>query len=183
MKITQDDMMSWVDGTLDGARRVEVDAYLQAHDEDAQLLADMKDAMSALHDWNAAEPVAVSDNFWPQLREKLPAKAGSGWNISRLAQTLFPARGWRLRAGAAAAMVFVALGALFFAPKNSTHRVEAQPTTLSASEKQFIRQSLVQHRTYVAVQPLTSIQTPPADGRNDDGDGNDDGGNSEYVPQ
>ncbi len=183
MKITQDDMLGWVDGTLSAARRAQMQEHLRGNDEDAQLLADMKDAMSALHDWNAHDTIAANDNFWPHLREKLPERAGRGWNFSRLASRFFPARAWRLRAVVAVAMLFVALGALFLAPKNATQRLEAQESALSVSEQQFIRRSLVQHCTYAAVQPLGSMQAAPADGRNQDGDGNDDNDGGEYVPQ
>ena len=68
----------------------------------------------------------------------------------------------------------------FFAPKNATRVAEAAPK-LSLSEQQFIRQSLVQHRTYAAVQPLTIKPVSP-DGHNQDGDG-EDTDNEDYAPQ
>lgn len=187
MKITQDDMMNWVDGTLDVTRRQEVDEYLAQHREDAELLADMKDALNALHDWNAAEPVAVSDNFWPRLREQLPERAGGAGvrgGVSRLTQWLWPQRSaWRISGAVAAITLLVIVAASIFAPKNATPRVEAK--ALSASEQQFIRQSVVQHRAYAAVEPLRLVPLAPADGRNQDGDdGGDDGGDTEdYAPQ
>lgn len=186
MKITQDDMMNWVDGTLDVSRRQEVDAYLAQHREEAELLADMKDALNALHDWNAAEPVAVSDNFWPRLREQLPERAGGQGvrgGVSRLTQWLWPQRSaWRVSMGAAFVALITIMAATIFAPKNATHRVEATP--LSVSEQQFIRQSLVQHRAYAAVEPLRLVPPAPADGRNQDGDDGDDSGDDEgYAPQ
>jgi len=187
MKITQDDMMNWVDGTLDAGRHQQVDEYLALHAEDAELLADMKEALNALHDWNAAEPVAVSDNFWPRLREQLPERAGGAGmrgGVSRLTQWLWPQRSaWRVSGAAAAIALIAIVAASIFAPKNATHPAEAAP--LSASEQQFIRQSLVQHRAYAAVEPLRLVPLAPADGRNQDGDdGGDDSGDSEnYAPQ
>ncbi len=189
-KVTKDELMDWMDGTLSATRRAEVDAHLSANAEDAQLVADMKEALGMLHEWNAAESVTVSDNFWPQLRDKLPEKPGSGWHgqVSRLGNWLMPRREWKVRAGVAVFAVCAALATLFFAPKNATHTVQAQTYTLSADEQQFVRQSLMQHRTYAAVQPLNTAPVAQTDGRNQDGDGNDDsgdGGNSsgEYVPQ
>ena len=187
MKITQDDMMNWVDGTLDVARRQEVEEYLAQHREDAELLADMKEALSSLHEWNAAEPVAVSDNFWPRLREQLPERAGGQGvrgGASRLAQWLWPQKtAWRISGVAAAIALLVVVAASFFTPKDATQRVEA--ASLSASEKQFIQQSLVQHRTYAAVEPLRLVPLAPTDGRNQDGDdgGDDSGENEDYAPQ
>ncbi|HVF85351.1 MAG TPA: hypothetical protein VM821_05185 [Abditibacteriaceae bacterium] len=187
MKITQDDMMNWVDGTLDVARREEVEEYLAQHREDAELLADMKDALNALHDWNTAEPVAVGDNFWPRLREQLPERAGGQGvrgGVSRLAQWLWPQKkAWRISGAAAAFAVLAIMLALNLAPENATPRVEA--AALSASERQFIRQSLVQHRAYAAVEPLRLVPLVPADGRNQDGDdgGGDSGDDEDYAPQ
>ncbi len=186
-KVTQDEMLNWLDGTLSIERRAEVDAYLAQNGEDAQLLADMKDAMSVLQDWNQSESVAVSDNFWPQLRDKLPAKPGSSWSgqLARLSNWILPRREWKLRAGVAVFATCAALATLFFAPKTSTHSVQAETRTLSADEQLFIRQSLVQHRTYAAVQPFGVPPMTLNDGRNQDGDDGDNGGDGsgEYIPQ
>jgi anti-sigma factor RsiW len=158
-KLSTDDMMHFVDGTLEPARQSEVDLYLQQNPEEAELLADMKMALGALHEWNEAEPVQVSEDFWPKLRDKLPERAGSGWlrNISHsLGEVLWPRRSpWQLSARAAAVAVLVALGISFFSPKGATPNAQA---ALSSAERQFIEQSLVQHRAYAAVQPMISHQ-------------------------
>ena len=184
-KVTQDELMDWVDGTLSDSRRAQVDAHLAHHAEDAQLVADMQEALGMLHEWNAAETVSVSDNFWPQLRDQLPSKPGSGWHgqVSRVGSWLMPRREWKVRAGVAAFAVCAAFAILFFAPKNATHTVQAQTHALSPDEQQFIRQSLVQHRTYAAVQPFNAAPVTQSDGRNQDGDGDDSGNGSEYIPQ
>lgn len=180
-------MLDWLDGTLSDSRRTEVDVYLAQNGEDAQLLADMKDAMSALNDWNASETIAVNENFWPQLRDKLPAEPGGGWSgqLARLGNWIAPRREWKLRAGVAVFATCAALMTLFFAPKNATNNAQAETRTLSLDEKQFIQQSLVQHRTYAAVQPLMNAPVVQTDGRNQDGDDGDegDGGSGEYIPQ
>lgn len=184
-KLSTDDMMRFVDGTLEPARQSEVDLYLQHNPEDAELLADMKMALGALHEWHEAEPVKVSEDFWPKLRDKLPERAGNGWlrNISHsLGEMLWPRRSpFQLSARAAAAAVLVALLISFFSPKGATNRVEA---ALSSADRQFIQQSLVQHRAYAAVQPMTGPAISLGDGRNQDGDDSGDGDDDSdtYTP-
>ena len=151
-KISEDDMLAFVDGTLDADRAREVEEFLAHNEDEAPLAHDMKMALDALHDWDAAEPVAVSAAFWPELRDKLPAQPGrrgvrgllAQWGlVSPLGQ---PSRAVTFSARAAVVAAGVALLALFFAPQKATQRLEAEPFT--AADKAFIQQSLKRHEAY-----------------------------------
>lgn len=47
--VNEDDLHAYVDGTLDPARRLQVEAWLAAHEEDAQRVADLTEQNHALH--------------------------------------------------------------------------------------------------------------------------------------
>lgn len=184
-KLKDDDMMQYLDGTLDAARLAEVEKYLQTDAEDARLLADMKLAMGALREWDEAEPVRVSDNFWPALRDKLPERPQRSWLRGASAQLgawLWPAHSpLRLSARVAAIAVFVALAVSFLSPRQAVHNVQA--TDLTAADKMFIQQSLARHDAYVTSQSLSSaLPLRNSDGRDGDGDGEDDEGD-DYTPE
>jgi anti-sigma factor RsiW len=190
-KISEDDMLAFVDGTLDADRAREVEEFLAHNEDEATLAHDMKIALDALHDWDAAEPVAVSAAFWPELREKLPAQPGrrgvrgvlAQWGlISPLGQ---PSRTLTFSARAAVVAAGVALLALFFAPQKAT-------PSLSAEDKAFIQQSLKRHEAYELVQSAGGANLlrgeRASDGRDSDGDGDDDigtggdDGGDAYIP-
>lgn len=182
--LKNDDMMGYLDGTLDAARLAEVEAYLQTDAEDARLLADMKLAISELHAWDEAEPVRASDNFWPALRDKLPERPQRSWMRGASAQLgawLWPAHSpLRLSARVAAIAVFVALAASFLSPKDAVRNTHA--TELTSADKTFIQQSLARHDAYVTSQSLSSaLPLHNSDGRDGDGDGGDDDGD-DYTP-
>ncbi len=187
-KLSTDDMMAYVDGTLDPARLAQVEKYLESNAEDAALLADMKMALTELHAWDEAEPVRVSDNFWPELRDKLPeAPPKRNWlrgTASQLGSWLWPSNSpLRLSARVAAVAVFVALLASFFAPKNATQNSIARD--LTPADQAFIQQSMARHDAYVTSQSLGGGSTllRSGDGRDSDGDGDDSDADAEdYIP-
>jgi len=182
-KLSQEEMLRFVDGTLDEQRALEVDEFSKIEDEDARLLLEMREAVGLLREWDEAEPVHASADFWPKLRDQLPASPPRNWwsRITAGAEQIAPRRSvWQLSMKAAVAAVVIALAATFFAPKNAQQNLTAAP--LSPAAQQFIDQSVVRHRTYTAVQP-PAIGVVPADGRAQDGDddGEDDGDGS-YTP-
>lgn len=186
MKMTNDDLMGYVDGTLDAARLAQVEAHLRANAEDAQLASDMKMALGALHDWNEAEPIRASENFWPALRDKLPAqpgRGGMGAMTSRVGEWLWPRRSpLRLSVGVAALAAFIALAASFSGPQQAINTVSAK--NLTPADEMFITQSVARHDAYVTVQSLgggmSSLRS--GDGRDGDGDGEDDSPDDGYTP-
>jgi anti-sigma factor RsiW len=174
-KLNNEDLMDYVDGTLDAARLTLVEEHLKASPEEAQLVADMKLALSALHEWDAAEPVRVSDNFWPELRDRLPEKPQRSWwrgASSQMGEWLWPARSpMRISAGIAAIVLFAAMAASFFAPQKARRPIVAD-APLTTADRMFIQQSLGRHKAYDMVQPLTgSMPLAIGDGRDGDGDG------------
>jgi anti-sigma factor RsiW len=103
--VNEDDLHAYVDGALDPVRRLQVEAWLAAHAEDAQRVADWTEQNRALH--------AVFDSV---LNEPLPldlVRAAAGH--SRMTPR------WR---GIAAAIVLVATGASgFFIGRQSVEPV------------------------------------------------------------
>jgi anti-sigma factor RsiW len=183
-KLSNEDLMDYVDGTLDAARLTLVEQHLKASPEEAQLVADMKLAMSALHEWDAVEPVRVSEDFWPKLRDRLPEKPQRSWWRSasaQMGQWLWPAHSpLRLSARAAVVAMVIAIAAWFFAPQPAQRQVEA--ITLTADDRAFIQQSLGRHKAYDMVQPLNgSMPVAVGDGRDGDGDG-EDSNDEPYTP-
>lgn len=119
---------------------------------DQQRLDDAKLAMMALQAWEEAEPVQVSENFWPSLREQLPERPPhSAWHraTASLSAWLWPAHS-PLTASMRVAMVVaaVALASFWFAPQQAINPVVADFT---AEESAFIERSLQRHDTYVTV--------------------------------
>jgi anti-sigma factor RsiW len=184
-KLHTDDMMAYVDGTLDESRLAQVEEYLKTHAEDAALLADMKMALTELHAWDEAEPVRVSENFWPALRDKLPEAPKRNWlrgTTAQLGVWLWPSHSpLRLSARVAVIAAFIALAASFFAPKDAT--VSVQAGALTAQDQAFIQQSMARHDAYVTSQSLSGGSTllRTGDGRDSDGDG-DDTDTDPYTP-
>ncbi|HVF09528.1 MAG TPA: hypothetical protein VNA16_01925 [Abditibacteriaceae bacterium] len=183
-KINDSEMMDYVDGTLDAARVVAVEEYLQSNAEDAQLVADMKLAMASLREWDEAEPVHVAPDFWPRLRDKLPDKPQRSWlrrtaaHFSSWAAPLHSP--WRASVPVAVIVVFIAMAAFLLGPKDSTRSSVATP--LSPAEKTFIQQSLDRHAVYDSAQPLSSsIPVVVGDGSSaEHGDEDDD--DSDHQP-
>jgi anti-sigma factor RsiW len=189
-KLSNDTLMDYLDGTLDTARRAEVEAHLAVNPEDAALVADMKAAVSALQEWDKAEPVAVSNDFWIGVRNQLPDKPGRNplrTLGTQIGQWLWPAQSpLRLSTRIAAIAVFVALGMAMFSPREATKSLMAEG--LSDADKTFINQSVSRHTAYVSTQPLSNgLNFSVNDGRDGDGDGEDEEegegeGSGSYTP-
>ena len=133
--------------------------------EDLSALEDAMLAMNALQDWAQDEPIAAREDFWPRLREKLPAQPPrSAWQrtLGVLGAWLWPAHSSiaaSMRIAVLAAII--ALSAFWFAPQRAIQPVAAD---FSAEETAFIQRSLKQHDNYVATGPADgSFEIPAGD--------------------
>ncbi len=157
-----------------------------AHDgnlsaEDLSALNDAMLAMNALQDWAQDEPIQAREDFWPRLREKLPAQPPR--SVSRRVLGVLGGWLWPAQAPIAASMrvavlvAIVALASFWFAPQRAVSPVSA----FSAEETAFIQRSLQQHDNYVATGPADgSFEIPAGDASSaDDGESEP---NVEYVP-
>ena len=152
-RLSNEQMMDYLDGTLSAAERARVEAHLGENAEDAQTVRELQFALSATQAWRAQDELRVSENFWPQLRDNLgPAPQRSWWSRlvgpARGGLATKPAARWSM--GAALAAVVLALGAMFFAPQNA--QTPAIATDISAADKAFIQQSVRKHEAYVTGQ-------------------------------
>lgn len=144
-KMKDVEMIDILDGKLD---------VKEMHESDAAQLEDMKLAMKALKAWDEAEPVQVSENFWPKLRDKLPERPPRS-----------PVRRFALQLGAllwpthspltasirvAALAAILALASFWFAPQQAQQPAAA---IKSPGETAFIQRSLKKHKNYVTAQP------------------------------
>lgn len=180
MKMTNELLIDYLDGTLDDARRGAVEAHLQTNAEDAALVAEIRAAQVALQEWSEAEPVRASDDFWIKVRNQLPAKPGRTSIGARVLNWLWPrqAGGFALPARVAAVALAVVMALSLFTPREATHTATAD---LSPSDHAFITLSVQRHSAYIATQPLAGSDPALSDGRNGDGDGEDDS-HEDYSP-
>ncbi|PQV64863.1 Putative zinc-finger [Abditibacterium utsteinense] len=151
-RLSNDQIMDYLDGTLSPSETARVDNHLKNHAEDAQMVDELRFAMGAAKQWHESEPLQVSENFWPQLRENLgPVPQRSAWSKlkNQVAGAFGPSRAARLSLGAAFAIIAIAASALLFSPQSATN----QAVALSDADKTFIQQSVQKHEAYVQSQP------------------------------
>lgn len=173
-KLSEVEIMDYLDGTLDATRREEVAAYLHDHEDEAMEVADMKLAMSALKDFDESDPIRVSDDFWPKLRDKLPEQPKRSWVRSVTVQAsawLMPNRSpLRLSIGAAMVAMFLAMAVFLSGPQQTVHHSEA----LTTEEAAFVKKAVERHSNFVESQPLSSsLPLPVGDSRSADSDDED----------
>ena len=152
-RLSNEQIMDYLDGTLGADERARVDAHLQTNAEDAETVRELQFALNATQAWHAQDELRVSENFWPQLRDNLgPAPKRSWWSNlvsgTRGGLAAKPATRWSM--GAALAAIVLALGAMLFAPQNAS--TPAIATDISAADKAFIQQSVQKHEAYVTSQ-------------------------------
>lgn len=155
MKLDANEMMDYLDGTLDDARRAKVEAHLAVDAEDRELVALMRASMSALHELDEREPVRASDDFWIKVRNGLPSSPPRRSFWAQLTGALWPQPGVSAsRAGlslrVAVVAGIVALMGVWFAPQQSQREVHA----ISPDAKAFIQMATDRHKAYVSSQPL-----------------------------
>lgn len=168
--LTNEQIMDYLDGTLEPTELARVETHLKNNPDDAQLVAEMRFALGAAKEWHGSEPLQVSENFWPTLRENLgPAPKRSAWSQlkNQVAGVFGPSRAARLSFGAALAAIAIAASALLFAPKNATQPAVAD---ISAADQAFIRQSVQKHEAYIQTQPVPGDASNLESGDEDDND-------------
>ena len=152
-RLTNEQIMDYLDGALSPAEMQKIEAHLEVNQEDAECIRDLQMAMGAVQEWHTSEPLRVSDNFWPSVRDQLgpapkrPALSQLGKSLTGLFGTAPTAR-WSM--GAAFAAIVIALGALLFSPQHATTPVMA----LTPADQTFIQQSVQRHEAYIASQPV-----------------------------
>lgn len=153
MKLSNNDIMDYLDGALDPKREALIEEHLRGNTEDASLIAEMKEARALLQDWDQTEPVALSADFWPKLRDKLPPEgpqrsALRGFGAS-LGAWLWPSHsraGLSVRVAVVAAIM--AMAAFFAAPRH-----DVQPV-IANDDASFIRRSIERHADYLSAPPV-----------------------------
>jgi len=176
-RLTNDQIMDYLDGVLAPDEVLRLEAHLQQNVEDAELVRELRFASVATQDLRTNEEYRVSENFWPQLRDKLgPAPRRSP--LRRLSLSLIKAlnpvtgnsRGGRYSVGAALAAIVLALGLSFFGPKNTVDQPRAQDLP-SPADMAFIQSSTDRHDAYVAAEPVipgdASVRETGADDEED----------------
>jgi anti-sigma factor RsiW len=154
-RLTNEQIMDFLDNACTPEERARIEAHLEKNQEDAELVNELRFAMNAAQDWHQSEPVQVSENFWPKLRDNLGPAPSRGMLSSfqkSMRQMFGTSPASRLSLGAAMAAVVVAMGIFLFAPQNAQQPVMAnQPT---AQDMAFIQQSVQQHKEFVATSPV-----------------------------
>lgn len=156
MKLDPNEMMDYLDGTLEQTRLAQIEAHLATDSEDRELIAIMRVSMQALHELDEREPVRASDDFWIKVRNGLPAKAPRRSMWTQVTGWLSPQQGvsssrsgFSLRVAALA--IVIALFGVWFAPKQSQQVAVALPPDAEA----FIKMATQRHKAYVSSQPLS----------------------------
>ncbi len=154
-RLTNEQIMDFLDNACTPEERTRIESHLKTNQEDAELVNELRFAMTAAKDWHESEPVQVSENFWPKLRDNLGPVPSRGILSSfqkSMRQMFGTSPATRLSFGVATAAVVVAMGIFLFAPQNAQQPVmAAQPT---AQDMEFIQQSVKQHDAFVATSPV-----------------------------
>jgi len=162
------EMMDYLDGTLSPERVSAVEAHLASHAEDAELLADLKMARATLHELEASEPVRASDDFWLKVREQLPAERKSSKSIlAQLGSWLWPSNspmGMSLRVAVMAALL--AMFATWFGPGQTQQPIVAGPVA--------VKRLSPEQKADIASRAPSKRDTKPVAGAADSSDGVDD---------
>jgi hypothetical protein len=126
----------------------------------------MRLAMPAVKDWHESEPLRVSENFWPELRDKLgpvPQRSLFSKLRNQVLGVFGPSRTTRLSFGVAAVAIVLALGAFWFAPQGARQPAVA----ITKADLNFVKASRERHEAYLRSQPVTpgdsSVQESGAD--------------------
>ncbi|RYG58473.1 hypothetical protein EON80_27015, partial [bacterium] len=70
-QLSNEQIMDYLDGTLSPSETARVEEHLKNNAEEAQMVNELRFAMGAAKEWHESEPLTVSDNFWPKLRDNL----------------------------------------------------------------------------------------------------------------
>lgn len=167
-QLSTEQIVDYIDGSLSPKEMARVEEYLKDHAEEAEMIKEMRFAMSAALEWHESEPMRVSENFWPKVRDNMgPApKRGLVSSLRKSLGSLFgTSQVARFSMGAAFAAIVLAMGAFLFAPQNATPPVQA---SISQSDMMFIQQSVQKHQAYVQSQPAPGDVSSIESGADDD---------------
>lgn len=152
-RLSNEQIMDYLDGTLGAAERAQVESHLENHAEDAATVRELQFAMNAAQAWHADDEMRVSENFWPNLRDNLgPAPKRSWWSslLKGATPQTAPKAKWGLGAAFAAIALAIAMGAMMWAPQNAS--TPAVATDMTSADLAFIQQSAQKHEAYVTSQ-------------------------------
>jgi anti-sigma factor RsiW len=153
-RLTNEQIMDFLDNACTPEERARIESHLKINQEDADLVNELRFAMTTAKDWHDSEPVQVSENFWPKLRDNLGPAPSRGIlsSLQKSVRQMFgtsPAS--RLSLGAAMAAIVLAMGVFLFAPQNAQQPAVADMT---AQDMAFVQQSVKQHEAFVATSPV-----------------------------
>lgn len=165
MKLTENNILDYLDDRLCGKDCADLEEALLRSQNKASDVEDARLAMQTLHVLASGEPVIVSEDFWPRLREKLPEQPPRNALAqinSQLSGILWPSSSkWAISARVAAVVAILAMASLWFGPQRTVTPSSAQ---LSASEKAFVSRSMQRHADYVNIPPsVNSLPLPVGD--------------------
>lgn len=181
MKLNESNILDYLDDRLSKKDCASMEKALEQSRDKSSDIDDARLAMQALHALASEEPVAVSEDFWPRLREKLPeqpsrnafheiASMASGW--------LWPASSkWAISARVAVVVVILAMASLWFGPQ----RTMTSSTALTPSETAFVNRSMQRHEDYVNTPPSMSSLPLPV-GEAGSADRNSESSDDVYMP-
>jgi len=164
MKLNESNILDYLDDRLCKKDCADMEEALERSEDKSSDVDDARLAMQALHALVSVEPVVVSEDFWPRLREKLPAQPPRNAMAqvgSTLAGWLWPTTSkWAISARVAAVVAVLAMASLWFGPQ----RTVTPSSAISASEKAFISRSMQRHVDYVNSPPgVNSLPLPVGD--------------------
>lgn len=164
-RLSNEQIMDYLDGTLSAAERARVESHLTNNAEDAATVRELQFALNAVQEWHADDEMRASENFWPNLRDNLgPCPKRSWWSslLKGAAPQTAPRANWGLGAAFAAIALAIAMGAMMLAPQNASTPAVA----ITSADQAFITQSAAKHEAYVTSQAApgdTSARDASAD--------------------
>lgn len=165
MKLNETNILDYLDDRLNKKDCADMEEALEHSKSKSSDVDDARLGMQALHALASEEPVAVSEDFWPRLREKLPAQPprnAMAQVTSTLTGLLWPSPSkWAISARVAVVVVVLAMVSLWFGPQRT---VTPSSAHLSASEQAFVTRSMQRHADYVNSPPtVNSLPLPVGD--------------------
>jgi len=169
MKYKDSHILDYLDNQLCEKDCDHLESQLERDEDTSNAVDDARLAMMALHDLAREDPVTVSDDFWPRLREQLPelpSRNPLSQLATNLSQWVWPASSkWGISARVALLVAVLAMASLWLGPQ----RTVTPSSAFSASEKAFIARSMQRHEDYVNTPPsVNSLPLPIGDAASSD---------------
>lgn len=170
MKFKDSHILDYLDNQLCEQDCDNLESHLEQHQDTSDAVDDARLAMLALHDLAQEEPVKVSEDFWPRLREhlpELPSRNPLSQFASNLSQWVWPTSSkWAISARVALLVTVLAMASLWLGPQRT---VAPSSAAFSDSEKAFIARSMQRHEDYVNTPPsVNSLPLPFGDATSSD---------------